>query len=337
MDNTIRMNTYAAIAIAGLVLLSGCNMLGAVSLSPDELKKKYGTPADRYIHITATPEEIQKKYGKALDPILIKKGLDITVRYRDEGQGQPVLLLHGVCASLETWDGWAQRMKGSFRIISVDIPGFGLTGPAPDTSYYNKDIAVDFVDLLMDRLGIRQFSIVGNSLGGYISWNYALKYPHKIRKMILVDPIGYNQDLPFILSFAGSPVIRPFARSMMPRWMLDMAVKQVYGDKSKATPEIRQQYFDFAMREGNKSSYVDVFAEIIRVNNIPGLSKDIPRIKVPTMLMWGTRDEWIPYTWMESWKKDLPSAKFVSYEGAGHIPMEEVPDKTAADAMTFLR
>ncbi|MBN2160780.1 MAG: alpha/beta hydrolase [Spirochaetes bacterium] len=317
--------------------LAGCASMGAISISPDELKKKYGTAEDRYLRLTATPGEIAKRYGNSIDPLLIQKGLDITVRYRDEGQGQPVLLLHGVCASLETWDGWVRRMKGRFRIIRIDIPGFGMTGPAPDKRYYRKEIAVDFVDLLMDRLGIRQFSIVGNSLGGYIAWNYALKYPHKIKKMILIDSVGYNQKLPALLSFASSPAIQSIARSMMPRSMLNSAVKQVYGDKSKVTPEIQQRYFDFAMREGNKAAYVDVFAEMVRMNNVPGLSSDIPNIRVPVMVMWGTKDEWIPYTWVESWKKDLPSAKFISYEGAGHIPMEEIPDRSSQDAMKFLR
>lgn len=327
-----------SIAICCLAFtLDGCASLGAISIQPDELKKKYGTPADRYLHLTATPEEISKRFGNNIDPLAVQKGLDITVRYRDEGQGQPVLLLHGVCASLETWDGWAQLMKGNYRIIRIDIPGFGLTGPAPDKSYYRKDIAVDFIDLLMDRLGIRQFSIVGNSLGGYIAWNYALKYPQKIRKMILIDSVGYNQKLPFLLSFASSPAIQSIARSMMPRSMLNSAVKQVYGDKSKATPEIQQRYFDFAMREGNKAAYVDVFIEMARMNGIEGLSSGISKIKAPVMVMWGTKDEWIPYKWVDNWKKDLPSATFVAYEGAGHIPMEEIPDRSAADAMEFLR
>lgn len=82
-------------------------------------------------------------------------------------------------------------MKGSYRIIRIDIPGFGMTGPATDKSFYNKDTAVDFLDLFMERLGVRQFSIVGNSPGGYLSWNYALKYPQKINRMILNEGAGH--------------------------------------------------------------------------------------------------------------------------------------------------
>ncbi len=335
--NRITLLTVCTLFASAIAVSSGCASMGAITVTPVELKKKYGTAADRYLHITATPEQLSRKYGAGVNPLFLKNGVDITVRYRDEGQGQPVLLLHGVCSSLETWDGWVERMKGSYRIIRIDIPGFGLTGHAPDRGFYNKDTAVDFLDLFMDRLGVSQFSIVGNSLGGYLSWNYALRYPHKIQKMILIDSVGYNQKLPGLLSFATSPAIEPTARKMMPRSFLNSAVRQVYGDKSKVTKAVQQRYFDFAMMEGNKDSYVDVFLEMKRQNESPGLSKEIPNIKVPVMVMWGMKDEWIPVENFEKFRKDLPSATFVSYEGAGHVPMEEIPDKTAADALKFLR
>ena len=335
--NRINSTLFFLTVATAIAVSAGCASLGAISLKPDELKKKYGTPADRYLHIVMTPEQLVQKYGAGVNPLLKKNGVDMTVRYRDEGQGQPVLLLHGVCASLETWDGWVQQMKGTYRIIRIDIPGFGLTGPAQDKSFYNKDTAVDFIDLFMDRIGVRQFSIVGNSLGGYLAWNYSLRYPGKIRKMILIDSVGYSQKLPGLMSFATNPAIVPTARQMMPRSFLDSAVKQVYGDKSKATDMVRQRYFDFAMMEGNRNAYVDVFLEMKRQNESPGLSKDIPNIKVPLMVMWGTKDEWIPFENFEKFRKDLPKATYVSYEGAGHVPMEEIPEKTAADAIHFLR
>jgi pimeloyl-ACP methyl ester carboxylesterase len=335
--NRIKQFPLCILVAAAIAASAGCASLGAIDIKTDELKKKYGTPADRYLHIVLTPEQLARKYGPGVNPLLKKSGVDMTVRYRDEGQGQPVLLLHGVCSSLETWDGWVQKMKGSYRIIRIDIPGFGLTGPAQDKSFYNKDTAVDFLDLFMDQLGVRQFSIVGNSLGGYLAWNYSLRYPGKIKKMILIDSVGYSQKLPGLMSFATNPAIVPTARKMMPRSFLDSAVKQVYGDKTKATEAVKQRYFDFAMREGNKEAYVDVFLEMKRQNDSPGLSKEIPAIKVPLMVMWGTKDEWIPFENFEKFRKDLPKATFVSYEGAGHVPMEEIPEKTAADAINFLR
>ena len=291
----------------------GCTSLGMNSMPVEQLKIKYADQESEIIEID-----------------------DMKIHYKDEGQGPVLILLHGVCASLHTWDGWAARLKDRYRIIRLDIPGFGLTGPAPDKSQYRKEEAVRLFEKVVDEMKLEKFYLAGNSLGGYISWNYTLKHPDKVQKLILVDSVGFPQPLPGLLSFASNPLIRPFARHTMPRFLFDDAVEQVYGDKSKVTQELKDRYFDLAMREGNKGSYIDVFTEMRRLCNDENLSQGIKDLSVPTLVMWGTKDEWIPFKYFENWKKELPNAKFVQYEGAGHTPMEEMPDETARDADLFL-
>lgn len=304
----------SSVLFASLAGSAGCVSLGTVTLPVEQLKAKYATSDDQYFSY---------------------EGLE--VRYRDEGTGPVVILLHGVCSSLETWEGWARRLKGRFRVIRVDIPGFGLTGPAPDTSRYSRDGAVEFLDDFAAHLKVGGFSIAGNSLGGYIAWNYAVAHPEKVKKLILVDPVGYQQEMPGLLAFASNPLIRPFARLMMPRAMIDKATSEVFGDKSKITPEISQRYFDFAMREGNRGSYVDIFTMMRLENDSPTLSSEIPNIKAPTLIMWGTKDEWIPPANIDNWRRDLPTASFITFEGLGHVPMEEAPAMTVEQAIRFLR
>jgi len=306
----VRISLVAALLVSVLDV-TGCSTLGVSNIPVDQMKMNYSTGDDKFFSY---------------------KGME--VRYRDEGSGPVLVLLHGVCSSLETWDGWVSQMKGQFRVIRLDIPGFGITGPALDRNDYSIERAVEFLDTFATHAN---FSIAGNSLGGYIAWNYALKYPHKVNKLILIDPVGYTQKMPWLLRFASNPVIRPMARHIMPRMFFDKAVYQVYGDKSKVTPEIKKRYFEFAMREGNKGSYVDIFTLMRKQNESPTLSNEIPNIKAPTLVMWGTKDEWIPFENLDKWKKDLPSATFISYDGAGHVPMEELPEITAKDALEFLR
>lgn len=307
---------FSAIIVTLLALngLSGCAWLGMTNIPVDDLKRTYATPEDKYFAYQG-----------------------MQVRYRDEGAGPAVVLLHGVCASLETWDGWVPYMKDQYRVIRLDIPGFGLTGPAPDKSMYTRDNAMEFLNAFITSLYISSCAMVGNSLGGYLSWNYALDHPDKVSKIILIDSVGYNQRFPWLISFASAPVIRPFARRMMPRFFFDAATRQVYGDKSKLTPQVQRRYFDLAMREGNKGAYVDIFTELKRRNQSPDLSKRIPDIKTPVLIMWGDKDEWIPYTEIDKWKKDLPAATFITYPGAGHIPMEEIPAISVKDALAFLK
>ncbi|MBP7584095.1 MAG: alpha/beta hydrolase [Spirochaetes bacterium] len=296
-----------------LGIAAGCSTLGMKTIPMAELKSRYANEQSKFITVEGT-----------------------AVHYRDEGNGPVLLLLHGVCASLHTWDGWVNELKPHYRIIRIDNPGFGLTGP-PAEKKYTPEHYVHLMDKFVTAMGLTRFSIAANSLGGYISWNYTLKYPQKVDKLILIDSVGYTQEMPFLLKFASFPLIRPFARYMMPRFMIHRAVGEVYGDSSKITQPVRDRYFELAMREGNKDAWVDIFLEMKKRSADPKVSEGIKDISRPTLVMWGNRDIWIPYTTVfPNWKKDLPNASFIVYDGVGHIPMEEIPVQTARDAHNFL-
>lgn len=308
------LKTLILVAIGGAIftILPGCATLGFKSIPVKELEKKYGDATSQFITIG-----------------------DVDVFYRDQGSGPVLLLLHGVCASSLTWDGWVRELSDHYRIIRMDLPGFGLTGPVPDTMYGRKEI-ITLVDDFLTALGVDRAYIAGNSLGGYIAWNYALAHPDRVEKMILVDPLSYNMKMPWILKFASNPLVKPVAGHMMPKFLIDSSVNQVYGDKSKVTEEVKTIYFDMAMREGNKRSYASVFSILREKNKTEIISTEIPHIKPPTLVMWGTADQWIPFTQFDRWKEDLPTASYIAYEGAGHVPMEEIPEITARDAHHFL-
>ena len=309
----MKIKLLISIFITGMIFSTmGCTYLGMNTIPMDTLKTKYADSESKIIQID-----------------------DMNIHYKDEGKGPVLILLHGVCASLHTWDGWVDRLKGHYRILRLDIPGFGLTGPPTDPSINTKDGAVNLFEKIVNEMKLEKFYLVGNSLGGYIAWNYTLKNPEKVEKLILIDSVGFEQKLPGIIAFASNPVIRPFARYTMPRFLIDMSVNQVFGDKSKVTEELKDRYFELLMREGNKGGTVDVFTEFRRMNN-KDISTGIKDIKPPTLVMWGTKDEWIPFKYFENWKRELPNAKFIQYEGAGHTPMEEIPDITARDAHLFL-
>lgn len=297
------------ISIAGCI---SCTTMGAVTIPIEELKTKYANSESKFIKINGTD-----------------------IHYRDEGSGPVLILLHGVCSSLHTWDGWVNELKSHFRIIRMDCPGFGLTGP-PANGVYTPEAFVKALEDFVNAMRLKKFSLAGNSLGGYISWKYTLAHPERVDKLILVDPVGYKQDMPWILSFASNPLIRPVSRRMMPRFLIHMAAREVFGDKTKITRELQDRYFELAMREGNKNAWVEIFTVMKKRAQLESLSEGISSISRPALIIWGTKDEWIPIEHLESWKRDLPEAKIISYEGAGHTPMEEMPVETARDALKFL-
>jgi pimeloyl-ACP methyl ester carboxylesterase len=122
----------------------------------------------------------------------------------------------------------------------------------------------------------------------------------------------------------------------MPRFFFDMAARQVFGDASKLTNQIKDRYFDLSTSDKNRKSYVDFFTVMRKLCHAKELPEGMAGIKAPLLVMWGTKDRWVPLKYFHLWQKFFPEGTFKSYEGAGHTPMEEIPLQTAQDARAFL-
>ncbi len=297
-----------------ILFLGSCRFLGVGSIPLEELKEKYANADSKFAQIG-----------------------DLNIHYRDEGQGPVIVLLHGVCASLHTWDGWVQILKPRYRIIRIDLPGHGLTGPPDDLEKLDLAEAVEVLDRLMNHLHIDKFYLVGNSMGGYISWNYSLKYPQKVQKMVLIDAVGYDQPMPSMIALGSHPLVSPFARYVLPSFLVEQSVEEVYGDSSKATQEIKDRYVDLSRREGNRQAYNYFFRTAREKFTNPKISEGLKSVTTPTLVMWGKNDKWLRIEYAQNWKKDLPNSEFIAYDGAGHIPMEEIPELTTKDLVVFLQ
>jgi pimeloyl-ACP methyl ester carboxylesterase len=254
------------------------------------------------------------------------------VHYRDEGAGPPLVLLHGTSSSLHTWDGWTARLASHRRIVRLDLPGFGLTGPAPDHDYriarYGRVVLA-----LLDQLGIARADLAGNSFGGRIAATMTLDHPDRVRKLVLVDAGGLRgQRPPGIFRLARTPVLREMLTVITPRWMVKKNVTEVYGDPSRLDEALVDRYDRLTCAEGNRRALLD------RLNGPPDPELDdrLAEIKAPVLLLWGERDRWIGLPFAERWKAGIAGAKLVTFPGAGHVPMEEDPEATAREVDRFL-
>lgn len=289
--------------------------------------------------VDLAPEDVNSRYANQESQFITLGGLQqgIKLHYRDEGisveenPNAPVLfLLHGIMASLHTWDGWVESLQDDFRIIRVDIPGFGLTGPYAD-GIYNIDRAVDMVDQLTDALEIDSFFLAGNSMGGYISWNVALQHPDKVKRLILIDAAGYPFEKPMLLGLLSTPVLKESMAFITPRFIVEQTLNEVYGDASKVSSEAIERYHQLMLREGNRTAVVSVLASLGHMNN-----EGIKQLNIPTLIQWGEKDAWIPLENAQKFADDIAGSKVITYPGVGHIPMEEIPLQTAQDAKDFL-
>ncbi len=310
------------IALIAVVLLismyASRQYMGFVDLDLAEVKSRYANQDSKFMPLDG-----------------IQQG--IVLHYRDEGISSeenpdaPVLfLLHGIMASLHTWDGWVEALQDDFRIIRIDIPGFGLTGPYAD-GIYNIERSMDMLAQVSNKLNIDSFFLAGNSMGGYISWNFAAQYPAKVKRLILLDSAGYPFELPVLLKLLGMPVLKDSMEYITPRFIVSQTLKEVYGDSSKVTDDVIDRYHALMLRAGNRKAVVSVLASLIDVDN-----DKIQQLTLPTLIQWGEEDRWIPIANAHRFSAEIPGAKLITYPGIGHIPMEEIPQQSAKDARRFL-
>lgn len=252
------------------------------------------------------------------------------VHVRDEGprdDPQPIVLLHGTSASLHTWDGWAQSLSGQRRVIRFDLPAFGLTGPHPQNDY-SIATYVRFVMGVVDKLGVKQFVLAGNSLGGQIAWGTALAQPQRVSKLVLVDAAGYAfqpTSVPIGFRIARMPGLRWLMEKVLPRGVVDSSVRNVYGDPAKVTPELVDRYYDLTLRAGNRKALAYRMDQ-----RLSGDEAGIKTLKVPTLILWGAKDRLIPLDNAKRFAADIAGSQLVVFDDLGHVPHEEDAPKTVA-------
>ncbi len=259
------------------------------------------------------------------------------VHLRDEGprdDPEPIVLLHGTSASLHTWDGWVAALKGQRRVIRVDLPGFGLTGPTPDHDYRLTRYTA-FMGALLDELQLNKVVVAGNSFGGTVAWMTADAYPQRVSRLILVDAGGYPYkptSVPIAFKLAQVPALKPLMANLLPRSMIESSVRNVYGDPSRVTPELIDRYYEITLREGNRRALRERFTQS------PGgeHADRIAQLKLPTLILWGSEDRLIPPDNAEHFKRDIAGSQLVVFPGLGHVPQEEDPAATVAAVKTFL-
>lgn len=277
---------------------------------------------------------LEARYAKPVSKFLDVDG--IRIHYTDEGQGPVLVLLHGVMASLHTWDGWVEVLKPHFRIIRFDIPGFGLSSRLPSNQYH-PDRAVEFIDRVRYELNLEHFHLAGNSLGGLLSWLYAVRFPKRVDKLLLLDPVGYEQPLPAIMDLVSTPIVGNVGRFIAPRALVEMNIREVYGDARRMEPGLSRRYHQLLLRDGNRQTMYDVFRLFRSMHRGAAFMGEQKRLTAETMLVWGDKDRWVPPAHIQRWKADVPHIQVKVYPGVGHVPMEEIPAQSAADALRFLQ
>ncbi|HEX3527983.1 MAG TPA: alpha/beta hydrolase [Thermoanaerobaculia bacterium] len=292
------------IAIA-LISLSGC-----VSVRPfTQIRRE--VPADQFLSI----------HGRL-------------VHVEQAGTGEPVVLLHGFGASTYAWRKVMPELATRFRVIAIDLNGFGYTERPSDLASYTREGQGRLVLDVMDALGIGRAHIVGHSYGGGITLWLAAYHPERFLSMVLTDSSAptYSYDRrsrvasvkPLTALFLRSVVLRP---STVRRSLLNS-----FHDPSLVTPELVQAYFDRIRVEGAIDAYYGLTVPV----RGPIDKVDLAKIEVPALVVWGADDQVILLPAGRRGTSVLPRGRFVVIPDSGHIPIEEKPAEWLRLVMPFL-
>lgn len=311
-----------------VVAIAGAFLIFRVPVTdPAEMRAKYGGPPSQFVELAD---------GRS-------------VHLRDEGprDAPAIVLLHGSNADLHTWQPWVEDLREDYRVIRYDQRGHGLTGPAGDGDYRREAFVAD-VERVADALGLERFVLGGNSMGGAVAMGYAMAHPQRLDGLVLVDAGGVPMDHRdesaasevndeeaggnLLFTLARLPGINALVASITPRSLIEQSLSQSVSNQAVVTPAAVDRYWELLRYPGNRAATLDRFAlpreEYARAN--------VARVAVPTLVMWGEEDALIPFSAAHWYSDALPKAELVHYPGIGHLPMEEAPERSAADLRAWL-
>lgn len=265
-------------------------------------------------------------------------GLTQLVHLRDEGprgDPRPLVLLHGNAASLHVWEGWVKALAPQRRVITLDWPGSGLTGPAVSGDY--TDAAdLRFLQTLLTHLRIDRAVLGGHGMGGRIAWLYAAAHPAQVAGLVLVDADGFDLPdaaLPPGFTLPRWPVLGELAGMFLPRPMVDRTLRNLYGDPAKVTAAQVDRHFELILREGNREALTRRLAEPRPGDPVATLSG----LTTPTLIVWGGRDRLMPPEAAQRFHQAIAGSRVEVFPALGHWPQEEDPLSTVRPVQTFLQ
>ena len=277
---------------------------------------------------------LEAKYANAESQYVDLPG-GIRTHYRDQGNpdGPVLLLVHGFAANLDTWEPWAQRLGKDYRIVSLDLPGFGLTR-APKGYLLTPTAFDDTVEGVADHLKLGRFTLAGNSMGGGVAWQYALNHPDRLDGLVLVDAAGFPEP-----SQKGSPIVFKILRNPVGRFLLgDLDTTRVTAQGLRsafapqpelATDAMVTRYVELARAPGHKDIILGMMSDPSRQRFADPAR--LATIKVPTLILHGDNDLLISAEAGRKFAAAIPGSTLIIYPKVGHVPMEQVADKSAAD------
>jgi pimeloyl-ACP methyl ester carboxylesterase len=245
----------------------------------------------------------------------------IKLRYWDEGAGEVIVLIHGLAVTIENW-GWnMEALATKYRVIAFDIPGFGKSDRPQNKEIYNPTVAANILKKFFAQLDLTHFYLVGNSLGGWLSIQFALNYPEMVDKLILIDSAGLGKGI----ALAGRlSTVWPLGELLVhpTPWFITQMGKSMVYDKTLISGEFLSKMIEFSQIPGTKQAMLNILRSGVNWRGQFYLFNDeqLNKLKMPSLILWGKDDKALPASQIERTVKAIPDSRGIVFERAGHPP-----------------
>jgi pimeloyl-ACP methyl ester carboxylesterase len=314
-----------------LLLASLSVAAGVATAQSSEAAEPFEPVAARKI----TYEQLVAKYADADSKFVVLEGVDgIRVHYKEEGSGPAVLLVHSSSGDLKDWDTWVRVLSKDYRVVRLDLPSFGLTGPVPSGNY-SIDRYLSLVDALMDHLGLERFAIVGTSYGGLVAFRYAGTRLDRVTALILANSAGieYGGRLGRTERIREpAPRFTPHLRTLQET---DTMLNTVINDPAKVTAKFVQRKTDYANLVGR--DYEGFLGTQLYERGNP--QRVLGHVRAPALVLWGGDSRGLSPQTAQAFvdaMKNAKSTQKIIYDGGGHLLHIERPEQTVKDVKIFL-
>jgi pimeloyl-ACP methyl ester carboxylesterase len=277
-------------------------------------------------------EVLEQRYGGANLQSAVIEG--VPVRYKVEGSGPPLVLLHSHFYTMRQWQAWVDELADQFTLIRYDLTSHGLTGPDP-TGDYSRQRGTDLLDGLLQHLGIEKAAIAGSSTGGALAWYYAARFPQKVSALVLINAPG----MPRITNkYMEKPLPEWFGQVLylLPESLFRPFLEAPVADKAVISDELVKEFHQMYRREGNRMAEFKRLKAWERGDISPMLEK----ITAPVLILWGEDNPQLPVEHAQQYATALVNAQRIKihiYPGVGHVIPLEIPTRSARDTAAFLQ
>jgi pimeloyl-ACP methyl ester carboxylesterase len=271
------------------------------------------------------------------DEVMIKSGV---VNFVQQGEGLPVILTHGLAASLHDWDDLLPELAGAgYAGYALDLFGHGESHKPADHDEYTFDAVFEHFSAWIDSLNLADpLILVGHSLGGGLSLLYALRFPERVRALALINPFYDIHQLPPILQLA-------FRRRLINTTLIERTPYRLFRffvDMSNINFSIGQRGTHIMPEHIRYQTALDYTRAASGIYNIPrslpNLIPDLSRIQQPTLLLWGNRDQSLnPGSFPTVEEKLANVVASHTFPICGHVPHQCHPEQLNPHVMEFLK